>query len=219
MPLTIACDFDGTITRLDTIDAILENFALPAWEDVESEWKAGRIGSRECLAGQTDLLRVDPATLDAFIDGLEFDADAAGFFADCKASGLAVQVVSDGYDWVVRRVLSRMGVTGVPIFANRLTHLGDDRWAARFPYSAPQCGSGVCKCSVVKAARRKVHIGDGRSDACAADGADIVFAKGWLLESRNKRGLASIPFDSFAEIRALLPMVEDLSRVAAQKIA
>jgi len=47
MQLSISCDFDGTITCADTVDAILEHFAMPAWLDVEAEWKAGKIGSRE----------------------------------------------------------------------------------------------------------------------------------------------------------------------------
>ena len=64
MTLSISCDFDGTITRSDTIDAILEQFALPQWLDVEAEWAAGKIGSRECLAQQAQYLRVTPTELD-----------------------------------------------------------------------------------------------------------------------------------------------------------
>ena len=219
MNISISCDFDGTITRQDTVDAILEQFALPQWMDVESEWAAGRIGSRECLAQQSQFLRVTPAELDAFIDEIEVDADVAPFFADCLRLGAPVSVVSDGFDWVVRRVLNRMGLRGVPIIANRLVHAGDDRWTVRFPHSAPNCGSGVCKCSVVSAPSRLVHIGDGRSDACVADACDVVFAKGWLLESRNRRGLPSIPFETFATVRAVLPELEIMAPAAAQRIA
>src|SRR5471032_695977 len=42
----IVCDFDGTITRTDVIDTILERFADPSWEAVEDEWLSGKIGSR-----------------------------------------------------------------------------------------------------------------------------------------------------------------------------
>lgn len=50
-------DFDGTISLEDTTDVILERFADPEWRTVEAEWLAGRIGSRECLARQIDLVR------------------------------------------------------------------------------------------------------------------------------------------------------------------
>ena len=221
MSLILSCDFDGTLTLNDTVDAILEAFAEPEWTEVEAEWAAGRIGSRDCLRRQTALLRVTQQDLTAFIDDIAVDADAAGFFADCGRLGLPVQVVSDGFDWVVRRVLARIGVRHTPIIANHLTAVGEDRWLLQFPHSAPQCGSGVCKCAVVKSARNVVHIGDGRSDACVADVADLVFAKGWLLEQRQQRGLPAIGFENFAEVRAQLADLDALipTPVLAQRIA
>jgi 2-hydroxy-3-keto-5-methylthiopentenyl-1-phosphate phosphatase len=219
MSVSISCDFDGTITCADTVDAILETFAEPEWLDVEAEWKAGRIGSRECLAQQTALLRATPADLDAFIDDIAVDDDAAAFFDDCARTLLPVSVVSDGFDWVVRRVLSRMGVRGVPIIANRLVHMGDDRWSLRFPHASANCGSGVCKCSVVNAPQTLVHIGDGRSDACVSDICDVVFAKGWLADTRKAKGLDYIPFTTFATVRAMLPELDVITPAAAQRIA
>jgi len=45
-------DFDGTISRRDAVDAILETYADPKWLTFEAEWSAGRIGSRDCLRAQ-----------------------------------------------------------------------------------------------------------------------------------------------------------------------
>ena len=68
MTLSISCDFDGTITRSDTVDAILEQFALPQWTDVEAEWAAGKIGSpmrtgycaaKHACVGYFDALRAE----------------------------------------------------------------------------------------------------------------------------------------------------------------
>ncbi len=205
MQFSISCDFDGTITLQDTVDAVLERFAEPEWQDVEAEWQAGKLGSRECLAQQTRLLRTTPAELDAFLDEIDVDADAKGFFDDCFRMGLPVSVVSDGYDWAVSRILARAGIRGVQITANRLIHAGGDRWTARFPHSANNCGSGVCKCAVVNSEAQLIHIGDGRSDACVSDMVDLVFAKGSLLKGRDATGLPSVGFETFAEIRAMLP--------------
>jgi 2,3-diketo-5-methylthio-1-phosphopentane phosphatase len=218
MQFSVSCDFDGTITLADTVNAILANFAEPAWLDIEEDWCAGKFGSRECLAKQTKLLRIRPDELDAYIDEVAVDPDAKGFFGDCLQMGIPVSVVSDGYDWVVRRVLSRMGVRGVPIIANRLVHMGDDRWAALFPHSAQNCGSGVCKCAAANAQATMVHIGDGRSDMCVSDLADIVFAKGHLLSSRQERGLSSVAFDRFSEIRAELPRLSTLAPIPIQTV-
>ncbi len=210
MQFSISCDFDGTITCADTVNALLTQFAEPEWLVVEDEWCAGKFGSRECLDAQTKLLRIEPDVLDSFIDAVDVDPDAKGFFDDCLELNIPVSVVSDGYDWIVRRVLARMGVRGVPVVANRLVHTGGDRWAALFPHGAQNCGSGVCKCAAANAQAQMVHIGDGRSDMCVSDLADIVFAKGHLLQSRLERGLDSVAFESFDEIRALLPRLSTL---------
>jgi 2,3-diketo-5-methylthio-1-phosphopentane phosphatase len=210
MTFSISCDFDGTITLSDTVNALLAEFALPEWLAIEEDWCAGKFGSRECLARQTELLRIEPAKLDGYLDAVAIDPDVKGFFDDCFRLGLPVTVVSDGYDWAIRRVLSRIGVRGVPIIANRLAHVGDDRWTVLFPHSMAACGSGVCKCAAANAKSRQAHIGDGRSDVCVSDLADIVFAKGYLLESRIGRGLESTPFENFGEIRAHLGDLEAL---------
>ncbi len=219
MRFSVSCDFDGTITLVDTVDALLEQFAAPGWLDVEAQWQAGKLGSRECLAEQTKLLRMTPGDLDAWLDEREVDEDVAGFFADCGRMGIPVSVVSDGYDWVIRRILFRMGLYDTPITANRLIWMGDDCWTARFPFSQPSCGSGVCKCSVVGAQASLVHIGDGRSDICVSNAADIVFAKGHLLDVRNRLGLESVPFERFSEVRAMLPHLSELAPLPAQRIA
>lgn len=210
MQFSISCDFDGTITLVDTVDAVLERFAEPEWEVVEADWKAGKFGSRECLAEQTKLLRMTPSELDAFLDGIAVDPDAKGFFDDCFRLGLPVSVVSDGYDWAVRRILARAGIRGIPIVANRLVHAGGDRWTARFPHSTQVCGSGVCKCATVNAPMQLIHIGDGRSDVCVSNMVDLVFAKGSLLKGREAANLPSIGFETFSEIRAMLPDLQTL---------
>jgi 2,3-diketo-5-methylthio-1-phosphopentane phosphatase len=219
MTFSISCDFDGTITLTDTVFALLTEFAEPQWLEIEDDWRAGKFGSRECLAQQTRLLRIQPDRLDAYLDDVPVDPDVKGFFDDCFMRGLPVTVVSDGYDWAIRRVLSRIGVRGVPIVANRLVHIGDDRWAVLFPHSAQNCGSGVCKCAAANAQALMVHIGDGRSDVCVSDLADIVFAKGHLLENRNERGLDSTPFERFSQIRAMLPELAALTPAPAPVLA
>ena len=200
----ISCDFDGTITRQDVVQAMLDRFADPSWREVEADWEAGRIGSRLCLERQTRLLRVDPEELAAWVDAREVDPHAAAFFADCDALGLDVRIVSDGYDWVIGRVMARLGLQHVPVFANRLTPTGGGLWSVEFPHAQAGCASGACKCAIVAERRPRAHIGDGRSDVCVADASDVVFAKSTLLASRQARGLPSIAFTDFSEIRDVL---------------
>ncbi len=49
MHWSILCDFDGTISLEDVIDALLEKYGQPGWQQLEDQWKSGKIGSRECM--------------------------------------------------------------------------------------------------------------------------------------------------------------------------
>ena len=75
-------DFDGTIAPVDTTDLLLERFADPKWLEIEEEWKSGRIGSRECLVRQIDLVRAAPEELDDFVSRIDIDP---GFGNLCRA--------------------------------------------------------------------------------------------------------------------------------------
>ncbi|WP_442975539.1 hypothetical protein, partial [Salmonella enterica] len=58
------CDFDGTIAHDDVIDSLLLRFGRAGWDRLEADWREGRIGSRECLAGQVALLDMSRDELD-----------------------------------------------------------------------------------------------------------------------------------------------------------
>ncbi len=205
----ISCDFDGTITCDDVVQAMLIRFADPSWRTIEAEWEAGAFGSRTCLERQTRLLRVSPEHLAAWVDECAVDPHAPAFFADCARMGLEVRIVSDGYDWVIRRVMARLGLQDIPVFANSLAPLPGDRWSVQFPHSRQACAAGACKCAVIGERPPRLHIGDGRSDMCVSNVCDVVFAKGALLASRRERGLAAVPFESFADIRYALPRLAE----------
>jgi 2-hydroxy-3-keto-5-methylthiopentenyl-1-phosphate phosphatase len=200
-------DFDGTISVGDTTDLILERFADPSWLAVEADWVAGRIGSRECLARQIDLVRATPEALDAFAENSAIDPHFAGFAALCAANGLPVAVVSDGLDRVAAAMLGRAGVK-VPVIANHLDWLGADRWRLGFPHAREDCRAtaGHCKCTTLAAETGvlRVLIGDGRSDFCAAATADLVIAKGALALYCGNNAIPFEPFVDFAGATTVL---------------
>jgi 2-hydroxy-3-keto-5-methylthiopentenyl-1-phosphate phosphatase len=200
-------DFDGTIAPSDTTDLLLERFADPSWEAVEEEWKAGRIGSRECLVRQINLVRATPSQFDTFVAGIELDPGFQGFVDLCRAGGHDITVVSDGLDRTVDSVLARFGLM-LPHFANHLEWLGGDRWRLTFPHARSDCRalSGNCKCQFAEAAvgKARIVVGDGRSDFCVAGGADLVLAKGPLARHCRAENLPYFAFQSFTEATDLL---------------
>jgi 2-hydroxy-3-keto-5-methylthiopentenyl-1-phosphate phosphatase len=203
----VLVDFDGTIAALDTTDALLERFADPAWLDIEAEWRTGRIGSRECMVRQVDLIRATPAEIDDFLAGLAIDPGFPAFAAYCKDQGFGVSVVSDGLDRTVTAVLERHGLD-FPIFANKLEWRGGDRWRLMFPHARSDCRalSGNCKCQFTAArlGQIRVVVGDGQSDFCVAGEVDLVLAKSKLIDHCRKASLPFFAFSTFDEAAKLL---------------
>jgi len=200
-------DFDGTIALEDTTDVILERFAASDWRTVEAEWIAGAIGSRECLARQVELVRASPDALDAIADSVPLDPHFPEFVTFCRAARIAVTVISDGLDRVVKRMLAGAGLD-LPVLANHLEWLGGDRWRLAFPHSRVSCcvAAGNCKCAALTrdAGTTRILVGDGRSDFCCAQIADFILAKGALAEHCQYAGLNYCVIGSFAGATLLL---------------
>jgi 2-hydroxy-3-keto-5-methylthiopentenyl-1-phosphate phosphatase len=199
-------DFDGTIAPDDPTDRLLEQFADPAWLEIEAAWQAGRMSSRECMARHAALLRATPEELDAAIRVMRIDPCFHAFVGYCRQSHVGLTIVSDGFDRVVRTLLECEGLS-VPFFANRLEWQGGDRWSLAFPHGRADCRSesGNCKCSHgADRAGACVVIGDGRSDFCMAERADYVIAKGALAHFCRERGLQHASFTSFDDVEARL---------------
>src|SRR5574337_2137744 len=94
----VLCDFDGTITKTDVTDAILETFALPAFRDWEHRWEWGEITGRECLARKVELIRADRATLMQFAADIPIDGGIVTLQQRCAQHGIPLVIVSDGID-------------------------------------------------------------------------------------------------------------------------
>src|SRR5262245_48377457 len=102
-------DFDGTVTRRDATDALLEAFADRRWLEIEEDWVAGRIGSRECLAGQIALMTATRDEVDQLLDGIEVDPGLPALLDVCAARSVPVHIISDGFDYCIQRILGRSG--------------------------------------------------------------------------------------------------------------
>lgn len=212
MVLNILCDFDGTIATEDVTDSILSRFADPEWESIEAAWKAGAIGSRECMTRQVALIRATPEELDRHLDTIQLDRHFAGFVWLARTYGMPLTVVSDGLDYAIRALLAREGLGDLPVIANHLEPIGPDRYRLSSPHAEPSCraASGTCKCAVASAAdTRTILIGDGASDFCAGASVDLVFAKASLLDHCRARGLPHVACGNFAEAQTLLAALAD----------
>ena len=212
-------DFDGTITRLDVTDEILEHFADPSWHAVEDQWLRGEIGSRECFARPAALVWATVNQLNELIDAIPIDPDFPAFFRYLKVQQLPFYIVSDSFDYVIRRVLKRVGADGELRNGRHLFSTGLEFEAggfrATFPHSNHGCkhGCATCKPAIIRKVRKKqqpvIFIGDGLSDRFAVEVADVVFAKQELLAYCREHGVSCRPFDTFGDVqKEMAEMIE-----------
>lgn len=209
-------DFDGTITRRDVTDAILDRFADPQWRAIEEEWQAGRIGSRDCLHGQMSLVRAAPDELDALLGSIEIDHGLGTLLDACAANNIVVHIVSDGFDYCIERILARERALApllrrVRVWASHLRPEGH-RWRAAFPFSCHLLlkghGCATCKPMVMRLLNRTgahaIFVGDGLSDIHAIGQANWIFAKDKLADFCAARAVAFTPYTNLAEVAAHL---------------
>ena len=75
-------------------------------------------------------------------------------------------------------------------------------------YSGCKNNAGTCKCKIVSDLKQEyknvVYIGDGVSDFCVADKADVLYAKSKLLNYCKDKGIECVPYSSFKDIEAIL---------------
>ena len=110
MKLNIFCDFDGTITEMDTTDAILEAFASPEYRDWEVLWEQGLISGRECMERQTRLIRAHPQMLRVFCQRLPVDVGIYEIENACLRTGSSLMIVSDEVGFWMEAVLTARGL-------------------------------------------------------------------------------------------------------------
>ena len=212
--IDIICDFDGTISTEDVTDGILSRFALSEWTEIEATWKAGLIGSRDCMRDQIALVEASRREIDDYLDSVPIDPHFPAFAAFCAESAIPLVVVSDGIDYAIHRILRRHGLDHLPVVANKFKFLSENRYALEFPHSTPAClsAAGTCKCQVARQTglgrtadrSQAVLIGDGTSDFCIAQQADFTFAKDRLVTHCRIHGLPHVQFSDFEHARLLL---------------
>lgn len=206
--VVIISDFDGTIAERDVGHHFFEAF-IPArgeHEDLLDKWRLGLISSRECLEREIAMLEADLSDLDRFIDGEAFDPFFRDFVDFCERRRFELLIVSDGLDYYIDAMLMKFGVGFLEYRANRLVIDGGRIAGVEFPWHDPEtcamCGN--CKKRHVlkmrEAGRLTVYVGNGLSDRCASGTADLVFAKGELLDHCRKERIECLPWRTFRDV-------------------
>lgn len=198
-------DFDNTITPFDVLDDIIKRFSInKGWLKLEKKWERGEIGSRECLKRQMGLVKIDKSRLLGYLRKIKIDPYFKKILVRFKKEGIKPVILSDSFSFFINNILSNNAVSGIRVHSNRL-NFSKTGFSLSFPHKDRKCT--LCahckKNSLLKNGRNgkiKVYIGDGTSDLCAALHADLIFAKGRLLEHLRRRGKSCIPIKTLKDV-------------------
>jgi len=205
--VAILCDFDGTVARDDVGNLLFQKFAdAERSRSVIRKWKEGLISSRECLEREAKLAHVSHEALDGCIEQRKLDPYFKDFVDFCTRRKYDLLIISDGLDYYIDAMLMKYGLGFIEFRANHLVLAGDRIAGVEFPWYDPEicplCGN--CKKRHVlehrDAGRFTIYVGNGLSDRCASGHADLVFAKGELLDHCRQEKIDCLPWRTFRDV-------------------
>ncbi|MFA6320394.1 MAG: MtnX-like HAD-IB family phosphatase [Candidatus Omnitrophota bacterium] len=198
-------DFDNTITTIDVIDDMLERFSGDdGWKNLEEKWRREEIGSRECLKGQVEGIKVGKEKLDNYLSTIKIDPYFKKLLNFFESRSIPVLIVSDNFDYMLNGILERNNISGMEVYCNKVDITGDN-FKTSFPYANSDCGDCAnCKKTHLLSKRKEgmeaVYIGDGKSDVCASKVSDLVFAKGYLQDLFKEEGRPHVAIDDLKDV-------------------
>ena len=202
----ILCDFDGTITTKDGLYSFIEKYAENDWQKIEQDWVDGKISSKECLIEEFKLVpNLSEELIAGFIQTLTIDETFVDFYKKIIDKNIDFYIVSDGIDYFINKILEKYGLKNIKTITNHGEFRGEF-FEITFPNDNPKCinNSGTCKCSVLMNLKKEydkiIYIGDGVSDFCVANKADILYAKSKLSDYCKNKGINYIPYETFKDV-------------------
>ena len=195
----VVVDWDGTVTEVDGLHLVLEEFGDAEIYDA-AESRLGRGATlHEVIALEFESIR---APLPEVVSWVRANVSVRPGFVELARRRRPL-VVSSGFHELIEPVLDREGIE-LEVVANRLDPRPEG-WHARFRPGAvcSVCGE-QCKRSDVGGLQDVVYVGDGFSDRCIARAAGRVFARDGLAAYLAREGVAFEPYEDFYEVEAAL---------------
>lgn len=203
----ILSDFDGTITLKDGLYSFIEKYAKGDWQKIEQDWANGKINSKECLIEEFKLVpNLSEELISEFIDTLGIDETFIDFYNQINVKNIDFYIVSDGIDYFIKQILKKYKLENIKIISNHGEFRGEF-FEITFPNDSLNCinNAGTCKCKIISDLKQEyetiIYIGDGVSDYCVANKADILYAKSKLMDYCIKNRIKYQPYKSFNDIK------------------
>lgn len=238
MALKIFVDFDGTITKYDVGNAFFKEFGGEICAKYIAEYKAGKISAKELFRKEVSAIGLlDEKNAKQFLQQQPIDKSFKNFVEFCHSRNIEFHIVSDGLDYYIKEILTHNSFHNVSFFANRLElkplmvseveppqgsrfdssqRDGFSELSISYPFDDAECTRcACCKRNIILTKCGEddiiVYIGEGYSDRCPAQYADVVFAKDELQKFCQRENISYFLYSSFDDV------VDRLEELLAKK--
>ena len=198
-------DFDGTLTKKDFYKILSDTYYKEELSPIFKSWKNGEMKDREYLNYVFNNVNRNEEELLEDILNIAFDPTAIAFIDKVKAAGGDFIIISAGTNYYIDKVLEKNHIEGVDVYANKSVfkdngiHFDLDEHDEFYSDLY-----GIDKLIVLKKLKgnyKKVfYAGDSTPDLKPALEADVVFAKGKLINLLKEKNKDFIEFENFSEI-------------------
>jgi len=205
----IVSDFDGTISLEDSNYNLVLMCGNAGNMKIEEDFLAGKVSNREAFEQHFDVMRISLSEYENFIrTNINIDPTFDEFLEYVHTSNIPLFILSAGFRQGIEYVMGEERLKGVEVLANDLS--GAPHISPTFATKNPNCNKkhgpcGNCKRECIETIRKDsgkkiIFIGDGITDRCAIENADIVYAKDSLAERCDEQGIAYTPYNNFADV-------------------
>ncbi|MEN8906308.1 MAG: MtnX-like HAD-IB family phosphatase [Clostridiales bacterium] len=199
-------DFDGTLTRTDFFQVLIDNHlkekAMPSY----IKWREGKIPVFDFLNIVFTSINCTEAEIYEDIKEIIFDDSSLDLMKRVTENNGDFVILSAGSSYYIEKLLEYKKIKGIRVISNKGIykdggiHMQPDKNSPFFSKI-----SGVDKAKVVKNFKNQYkkifYAGDGEPDYKAAIQADLIFARIDLKDMLLKRKIDFIDFDNFTEIK------------------
>jgi 2-hydroxy-3-keto-5-methylthiopentenyl-1-phosphate phosphatase len=179
MNLVVLCDFDGTITTVDTAAWVLARFAQGDWRLFDKQFENGEITLEECLNRQFSLVKASKKQiLEELKNVVIFRPNFKKLAKHCKENRIPCIIVSAGLDFVIKHFLQLNGCLNLVEVCAAKTVFSAQGIRFIFPTLFDRKSENFKHDMVMhyKSQNGKViYVGDGMADYAAARDADYSF--------------------------------------------
>ncbi len=203
--VALLVDFDDTAAEQNVAETLLKEFGGDGWQGFRESFRNGTMNLRhyqEKAFNEIESSLDEMGTVIAELAWLR-----SGFqelYTYCVSNDIQLSIVTNGLEFYVDSLLKKAQLRNIPSYSIGVT--GQPKHLEySYPYATDECWEwGNCKCKVLFELRaggtKIVYAGDGRSDLCASQQADYVFARSTLLEHCKQLGLTHQEFADFHDV-------------------